>query len=427
MIKNNFIVMYVGLVVLFIASLTVVCFIPSFLQKNQIAKSIQTFQKEGAYPSVGVPWRLIILDNYTDALMVNTAYSVDSRDPVRAALTNVRYESIVDNANQITGLENNYKQQNIQQVGYERYWHGYLVFLRPLLVLFPYSVIRVLLSIVLYGAFCWFMYVSWKKLGKKVSFALLMSFIAVDFFFIGQSMQFAGVFLVGIIGSIYLMKTYKPSTNLYSYFFLIGGLTSFFDLLTAPLVSLGILLIIAMSLKKSNIKHIIFFGVSWAVGYLVLWFTKWLIVEMFFIPNAISIAFDQIVNRTVNQADANFSHIRAVSLNFWQLVGYDKRNKFIVLFSAIAFVLILAKYFTFKNINKERILGLIIIAIIPYMWYFIVANHSYLHVWYTYRDQFMSVAALILIAFEFVNFKQVNHDASRLLSLGKSPTKHHKD
>jgi hypothetical protein len=37
------------------------------------------------------------------------------------------------------------------------------------------------------------------------------------------------------------------------------------------------------------------------------------------------------------------------------------------------------------------------------MWYFFAANHSYLHNWFTFRAQAVSIAALLLAMMQFVD------------------------
>lgn len=414
---GKLIVTYFVLVIIFLISLILSCLIPSSLLKQNIGKTLITLKREGTYPSFGLPWRQIVLDNFTDTLMLNTAYSVDSNNPIKSALVNVRYDSKVEGTNQISNLEKLYLHKDVQQVGYERYWHGYLLYLRPLLTISSYSSIRNIVTIFLYSSFILFMYLSWKKLGKKVTIIFLLGLISVDFFYLGQSMQFSSVFLIGLLGSIYLLYTYKKDRRLYILFFIIGALTSFFDLLTAPLVTLGMLLVVATILENKNIKNILLHCLAWSIGYLLLWFSKWFIVQALFAPGAIATAFNEIVNRTVNRADANFSHFNAVKLNFFQLIGYNHFNKIIVLSLFIISSIFFLRYFTFSKQRINKILPWILIGSVPYIWYLIAANHSYLHVWYTYRDQFISVVCVFLVASEFIDWLHVKQN---LKSLGRN-------
>lgn len=396
-----------SVIVYFCFFLFLISLIPSSSLNNSIASTITTFQKEGTYPTVGIPWRKIVLDNYTDPLMFNTAYALDSQEPIRSVLLNKRYEDPADHLNQISNLKKLYEEDVNANVGYERYWHGYLVYLRPLLVIFNYDTIRIINFVALYGGFLWLMFLSWKQLGKKVTTAFLIGFIAVDFFFIWKSLQFSGVFLIAIYASIYLLQTAKKTHNPFFIFFIVGGITSFIDLLTAPLITLGMMLIVYRSLYKSNLKDVVFYCIFWALGYLSLWFTKWLLVEVFISAGAIQNSFNQIVNRTVSEPDPNFTHINTLKLNIFQLIGYDKSNKIFVLGAAIVTAVFVLRYVSFDKKRLEQMLVWSFLGIIPYAWYLVAANHSYLHVWYTYRTQFITVVCVFLLLAEFVDWKRV--------------------
>ena len=409
-LSNRFVLAYFFLLITFFITLVFSCLIPPSLLKNNIGISVSTLKKEGTYPSFGLPWRQIVLDNFTDSLMLNTAFSVDSSNPIKSALINIRHDGTVDGANQVLNLEKLYLNKEVKPIGYERYWHGYLTYLRPLLMIFSYSQIRIILTLLLYSSFIIFMFLCWRILGKKVTISLLIGLFFVDFFYLGQSMQFSMVFLIGLLASIFLLYNHKKNHNLYFLFFVIGALTSFFDLLTAPLITLGMLLIVATKLNRANVKNIILYSVSWSIGYLLLWFSKWAIVQFFFAPGAILTAFNQIANRTLSQADSNFSYFSALQLNFFQLIGYSRTNKISVLLFSILYSIFCFRYLSFDKQKIKSILPLVLIGVIPYIWYLIAANHSYLHVWYTYRDQFISVVSLFLITTEFINWKNVKKD-----------------
>ena len=411
-----FAVSLVLFILLYLSSL-----IPSPYLKSSVGGSVKILKHEGVYPSYGVPGRQIVLDNYTDALMINTAYSVDSFIPVRSAISGTRHTKEMAETNQVINLEKTYNQEAKTPISYERYWHGYLIYLRPLLVVLPYSGIRIILSLLLYGLTAIFLYTVWRKLGLHDTIIFFIGFLSVDLFYLGQSMQFSGVFLIALASSLYLLKKKKQGSE-YLLFFITGMLTSFIDLLTAPLVTVGLLLVTTYLLdKKRNV--FLHFG-SWYVGYVLFWFSKLLIAQLLYFPNALSSGLWQFTNRLVNKADANFSQLSAVKLNAFQLIGYAKQSKIAILTLFIGVVLFFLRYHVFKKESLKKAIPLLIIGVIPYLWYLIVANHSYLHVWYTYRDQMMSVLAFFLILSELTNWKKVHSDWTRLNSApGKQPKK----
>ena len=402
---------YLILLVCFFSSVVLCSMIALDISNSNFLSTVKTFKSEGTYPSFGLPWRKVVIDNYTEAIMINTAYFTNSSKPVESALTNKRYAGVDNPINQIENLEKMSKGLPGKEYGYERYWHGYLVYLRPFMTVFSYPVLRIALSFVLYGLFAFFIYLLWRKLGLKSVLIYVFSFIIVDFFYIGISMQFSNVFIVALSTTIYTLTRKNENHNKdHLILFVSGALTSFFDLLTAPIVGLGLLLTINNLRKDSCLKSIFVNAFFWFTGYIGLWASKWILSSIFYTPQALLVAFDQIVNRTVNKADEKFSHVEAVRLNIFQLIGYSRESKIFFVFLFAIVLLIFLRYRLIKKVNYKRVTSWIVIGLIPYVWYLIAANHSYLHVWFTYRAQLMSVIAGLFIYTEFIDLKKINSD-----------------
>ena len=399
---------YLILVFLFSIMIVICSLIPSSLLKENIGKSLITLKQEDLYETSGFPFRPILLDNYTDSVMLNIAYAVDSKRPIWSAFVNMRFGK-TNTVNQITILDAFFNNDpNGIKYGYYRYWHGYLIFLRPLLLFFTYSHIRIIITLALYIAFIYFALLSLEKLGKKATVYFIVGLAAVDFFSVGKSMQYFSAFFIAIAGSIYALRTYKKDNHSYILFFVTGSLTSFFDLLTAPLVALGMLLITITLLEKKN--NIVPYSAFWLLGYLLLWSSKWIIVQLFYSQNALASTLNQIVFRAVGKVDSEFSQFNAVRLNILQLIGYDWMNRIILTaFLCLAFI-VLVKYFSFNRSKLKSLMPWITIFFIPYGWYLITANHSYVHTWFAYRSQFMSVLALLMIYDQFIDWPKFAKD-----------------
>lgn len=156
----------------FIILLTLISMFPSKLISKNVEKSLEVLKKEGNFPKIkyALNYRL---DNYTDALMINTAYSIDSREPLTSALLARRNYQCnrkeklalieIDSENTIQNLEHTLREENTEYCEYSRYWHGYLVFLRPLLLFMDYAKIRILLILVINILLIITCYYIWKK------------------------------------------------------------------------------------------------------------------------------------------------------------------------------------------------------------------------------------------------------------------------
>ena len=64
-------------------------------------------------------------------------------------------------------------------------------------------------------------------------------------------------------------------------------------------------------------------------------------------------------------------------------------------FASLAVFIVLAVR-RFDSRGWTRAALLLVVMLLPYAWYFAAANHSYLHWWFTYRAQGVSVCALLL-------------------------------
>lgn len=177
-------------------------------------------------------------------------------------------------------------------------------------------------------------------------------------------------------------------------------LTSFFDLLTNPIITFGIPIIIVMMLQsknqiKKNLFTIIKCAILWIIGYLGMWALKWTITDVFFGRTIISNSLEQILFRT------NKIKYDGSTINFYG--GLENNiivHSFInILYLGIGnlpslilpFIILTLRKVPFGKIviNKKTVLNSIpffIISLIPIIWYIIVNNHSYYHWFFTYRN-----------------------------------------
>ena len=193
-------------------------------------------------------------------------------------------------------------------------------------------------------------------------------------------------------------------------FFIIGGLTTFFDLLTAPLLTLGIPLIIevllrsreeSLSIKKAFLE-IIKLSILWAIAYGTIFFAKWVIASLIMQKDLITVAINQILFRTNGSEEYPATKIGAIVENFTYL--YNNVLLACGIVTIIGWIIALIK--TRKNkINWKKILILLIISIYPYVWYMVFAGHSTIHAFFTYRIQAIAIFGVLCIMLEFVDLK----------------------
>ncbi|MFZ5376366.1 MAG: hypothetical protein ACOZAN_01705 [Patescibacteria group bacterium] len=399
MLLTKLVVSYLTIISLAIFFLTATYFvaIKNYDLEKNINQSIKTLESEGTYPSFGFSPRKIILDNFTDALMLNIGYSVDSKWS-DFAIFNKRYVVFGDDTDQLVNLKSEYERKYDFRLSYERYWHGYLIYLRPLLLIASYNDIRQILSFILF----WTFFLTINELAKKRWYskmvAVIVAAFSVDIIYLGNSIQFSQVFIIGFIASLFYLANNK--TNVYLLLFNVGMITAFFDLLTAPLVTLGLLLIVTSYREDFSllIKKIFF----WLGGYSIFWASKWVIVELLFEKGVVMRAINQIMIRTIEKSDSNYSQLRAIKLNFDQLVDYGDLGK-APLFLIISILLLLIIIFRKRKLDRKKLIYWFSMMLLPYIWYAVLGNHSYVHKWFTYRTQFMTIAGGLMCFFGLID------------------------
>lgn len=282
----------IGMIVLGTLLLFCAYLLPTGRMKSHIAESDETFNYEGIYPMIIHGYKCTQLDNYTDGLMYTTAIYPGSGDTLRDMLENPRIE--YDDANMVQGM-NDYandvegRESHQYEITYGRYWHGYLVVLKTLLLFFNVSEIR-MMNLILQGTlFCILLYLVRKRIGAVYQIPLLLMEAVLNPIVLPLSLQYSWVYYVGILSAIvFLIKENWRSESILLLFLITGMVTSYVDLLTYPLVTLGLPMMVFLLRWQENDgtwrkKLLYFMGNSmfWGIGYALMWGSKWVLNSIF--------------------------------------------------------------------------------------------------------------------------------------------------
>lgn len=425
-------IVYIGIIICFMILLTIASAFPSDWIKGNTQKSSEILIEEGnrkiAFVFEKFMW--MQFDNYTDALMINTAYSIDNKTPF--------YSAFVARKNYIPGVTEKVEEDGVgelksssnylwhDEVGdlydtvnnqvkesfeYARYWHGYLVFLRPLLLIFNLQQIRILLTGIFICLSIKLLSLIAKKLNIEIAIIFLLGLFGVEYFYMGLSLQGCFVFLITMISSIFVLEKYKKIKNIPLVFFIIGMLTNFLDFLTVPLLTWGVPVTLYFLLKHKNEdinlkeESIVFIkiGICWILGYALTWATKWILTDLIYHKGLIKTAIDQVFYRSakiedITGLDIIYYNVYYMIIPFciWGIIislqlvrriikkqDEDKVNKT-----------------RFKEIIKYRLLY-IIIGLMPFIWYLLLKNHSCWHNFFTYRNLLLTIIAIPIGVREF--------------------------
>lgn len=410
----QFFLTYLLLILTFTLAIILVHTIPSESLTENVEESLVTLEEEGVYPEL-LNFKLYQLDNYTDALMMNLAVSADSDHPVDAAMLNYWYGTL--DAHQMireTEAAVEHDTEGLTKTSYARYWQGYQVIVRPLLVLFNYDQIRILNYILLFSLATFTAWTIRKKLGMQTMWLFLLSLLLINFPIVPLSMQFSTVFYLAFIAMLVIMRNYaelEAKDLIPLAFFIIGACTSYFDFLTAPLITLGLPLIILVLLRKSQeYRTIIINGAAWGVGYGLCWASKWYIGRLFTGQDILGIAMDSASLHT-----SNLWRGRAMTLeNIFSFIVETMSSRHVLIPAVIILILFLGAFIYFIKSKKALVSNLhfILIAAMVPVWYLILRHHSIQHGWFTWRAMLVTIfAGLILLSrtIDFHKFSKKNN------------------
>ena len=387
----------VGAVLLFFVRL-----IPSSALAARAAESAAlnyTEQRPELLPNVPVS----LLDNYTDCLMLNICLSDSGsafRDMLDCPLTMYGGEDATENFRRLAAGD-----PTGRTVDYARYWHGYQLLLRPLLLTMNLSSIRYLLMSLELALSAVLIGLLWTRGGARLALpwlAFWLSLYPPALFF---SLQYAAVFCTAALSCLAILCLRERSDGALLLVFQLGGiLTAYLDLLTYPLAALGCPLVLLFSLEagrgadlRRRAGQMLGLCLAWGFGYASMWAGKWLLAALFTGAPAVSASLSTAAFRIAGQVEG----LRISAL------GAIRRNLFFLGYKGLLldFAVLLALWLALRVRRGGRRLppgdaaALLVCALMPFVWYALLQNHSSIHAFFTFRDLSVTVYALFSLLF----------------------------
>lgn len=381
-------------------TLTVVYLLPTERMRSHVESSIEIFYTEETYPQQVAGYKLSQLDNETDAIMLlNAIYPGTEESALQKAMKVPRINFADDYSGRSELVSWLWlKKQPESTHGYARYWHGYLLYLKPLLLLMDYADIRILNMIVQLFLFS-FLIVSMVEKGyKQYIIPLLVAEAVINPAAVAMSLQFSGVFYIVILSLIYICRqeTEQLMEKDFILFTLVGIATAFFDFLTYPVATLGmaVVFLLIKSPDGSDLKKTICLIVKWCffwgLGYGGMWSLKWLMAAVILHQNILS---EVIRQAAVHTDDVIIMGERYNLLQIvWRNIAVFVKWPYLLL--AVGIILLgIKNHIRLRLRNWRRIIPFLIIGLAPVVWLMLLKQHSGLLYWYTYRGLMVTVFA----------------------------------
>ena len=367
--------------------LTVVHILPVERIDENIRKSSSIFVTEGDYYDYSPENLSSRIDNFTDSIMLMIAGYKGSESIINQAIYNYfvllpdkpKTESLV-----IVGEDK--KNNEIEKRTYEWYWHGYLVFLKPLLFFFSILEIRHMNYVIILGEI---VIISILFYRQRKGLYILPYIISVTFMnpsTISLSLAYCVPFHITNISIIILLLHPKYVVRRGAVFFcLIGALTSYMDFLTYPILTLIFPFVLYVCISdRINLSKCMGCLVSWATGYFGMWASKWLISTIITGENHFVKGFERITVRSSN----TFNRITIGFSDFTRIMKpYVIQGPYLILL-ILLLVFLIVLIFKQKHVEHNQVyktITIVLISLLPFIWYLISIQHSFLHNHITYR------------------------------------------
>ena len=342
------------------------------------------------------------LENYTDSWMMGNAVYDSPRPVYERALTCTSADfggGPLDGLVRYLGAEKGYR-----EVDYTRYWHGYLVLLKPFFLLFDYADLRVF-NVIVQLLLVFLIFRAFSKAGYELeAWGYVLSVLFMMPVVIPLSIQFSVIFYLTNFSVLVLLKAYDwivEQNGLLLYFQLIGMCASYFDLLTYPTASLGVPLVCILLLGAdrdswTKVKNVVSLSVSWGFGYGAMWAGKWILSTLVLRDNVMANALSQILLRASHTQNGE----RLTVLDTWlRNVEFYFEKPYLILI-ALCLAAVFAGIFRSRGQLADVCIDSIpflLVAVMPFMWYALAGQHSYEHHWFTFRGLVTTVFACMCI------------------------------
>ncbi len=396
-------------------ALVLVYSLPVNSMKGNVESSISVFYSEGTYPQVIDGYKMTQLDSNTDALMVLHAIYDGSESAIVKAMDIKSVMTSGGGSKDKTLVSYLWLKDEISGTAdYPRYWHGYLVYLKPLLLFMDYADIRIL-NMILQLVVLVLVVSAFVKRGLQkyvVPYALAIS--VLDPIVLPLSLQYSSVYYIMQISLLFLVNRKRwieeSKERIYIFFFLIGIVTSYMDFLTYPLITLSFPLIVLSLMDnekcRSAIYKIVSLSICWELGYLFMWLNKWVVGSIILKRNLFVEAFEHVSIQTSNAVmDGQTLDSLDVIIKNMRVIA---KWPFLFVFG----LFILWQLFNLRRTKRKELVSsfmnshlipLVLVMFIPVVWLAIANTHSSWHYWFTYRELSASVFAGFCILVKFIN------------------------
>lgn len=311
-----------------------------------------------------------LVDDYTDNMKTDIAYRLNE-------------QSIFLPSAYVESMDVTYE--------YGRYWHGYCILIRPLLLVLNRNQIRLLYGAVLLCAFLNLLAILYRRKRFLEFLSLICAAYLCNLYVTTKSLQYFNCTFAALLASCLMLQ--KPSlyrTRKGLCFYIIGMLVNFFDLLTFESLTLSLPLLLAeldneerLSRKLINVLKSSLF---WFIGYAFMFASKCLLYYLATPDTAAHMLGFKITQRMIGVDSSEkypFSETLKLTLSCLKGVTFSNYGR-VCWFSLVLFLIVAALRKFYRNRRLDNSIAAFVIGLIPIARFFVVREHSSSHFYFTY-------------------------------------------
>ena len=380
---------------------TLVYCIPTDNIRKNISRGVMIYSTETDFYMYSEDYLSTMNDNDSDSVILcETAYSTGH--PFYDAMASAYPGGNDSRVNNIIAWSF-FHDDDFPIVYYSRYWHGYVTFFKPLFYFFTFAdmrVIKYILEIAIYGILG-LQLIGSKRMGREYTVALFALLVLLNPIIISLAFQYMPCTYIALLATIVILKyDVKIRDEKLIYIMLVSGiLTSFFDFLTFPIITLGVPLAVALACDGEmldKIKHLIGVSVAWSFGYLGMWSGKWVLSSLVIGDNVFAQALGFVKHRTGNAAP-DTSRLGALIAVTRVLV----KRPYALFFLGVAIYLIvryIVPVIRQKKLSEmlKQFVPFIILSLYSVIWILATFQHCYENQKFTYRNYAVMAFALVI-------------------------------
>lgn len=398
------------------AALTAAAAIPNERIYDNMLSSALYFKDKEPFPQ-NSQMRLV-QDNYADAILLNVVWNMGSGEPFSAALDTAYFDGN-DGTNDYGENWGFYQavEGTAPNTDYSRYWHGMAAVIRPFMLFTDIGGIKLIGTILAFVLLAGNAALLLKKRQFFAAGALVAAFLCVHVWNIGISLEYQPAVLV-TLALLPLFIIFEKNNGALSIISVISGvMIAFFDFLTCETLTILVPLIIVFIMRKQENRLpalkdsallTVKCGGAWLLSYAGTFLVKWTAASIVTGENKFAAALASVEERFVGGAEelspvAQF--FLAPAANLSTLFGGTDRVEWGVIAAGlvISALVLGAVFYLFRSrekFDRSFTLIMLILGALPFVRFFLLNNHSYLHEFFTYR----ALASTILAVFAGVWF-----------------------